>query len=134
LTAHPQTIDTVVVGAGLTTLFKPCGPAELAFALDRLAMPVGGVVTNLAVILPGVFGGSFDAHSGRRTWDPIRDRRRSGALQPQRPRRRAPTHAQPSTPPHAALSVVLLAIRRGGGGQRLATVCDVLLWIEYEVA
>ena len=46
---------------GLTTLRKATGPAELAFALDRLALPPAGVVTNLAVILPGVSGGSFNA-------------------------------------------------------------------------
>ena len=123
---------------GLTTLRKPTGPAELAFALDRLAVPAGGVVTNLAVILPGVVGGSFDATltpaGGSATSFVIEDGlalSNLGVLDDG-----DPTHAQPlnAAAGGSADRPATLVIKRGGGGDRLASARDVLLWIEYEVA
>ncbi len=123
---------------GLTTLRKSTGPAELAFALDRLAVPAGGVVTNLAVVLPGVSGGSFNATlslaGGSASSFVIKDGfalSNLGVLDDG-----DPTHAQPL---NAAVGgsvdrPATLVIKRGGGGAGLAKARDVLLWIEYEVA
>lgn len=123
---------------GLTTLRKSTGPAELVFALDRLAVPAGGVVTNLAVILPGVSKGSFNATlslaGGSVTAFVIKDGMalsNLGVLDD-----KDPTHAQPlnAAAGGSADRRATLEIKRGGGGTRLAQARDVLLWVEYEVA
>ena len=47
---------------GLTTLRNDLTPqAEMVFDLDRLALPEGATITNLAVLLPGVTGGTVEA-------------------------------------------------------------------------
>lgn len=122
---------------GLTTLHKATGPAELAFALDRLAVPGGGIVTNPAVILPGVSGGSFNATlslaSGPATSFVIKDGlalSNLGVLDDG-----DPTHTQPlnAAAGGSADHPATLVITRGSGAAVLAKARDVLLWIEYEV-
>ncbi|MFJ5731513.1 hypothetical protein [Streptomyces paradoxus] len=47
--------------AGLASLRTPPPSAKLSFALDKLPLPQHGKVTHLAVLLPGVDGGTFNA-------------------------------------------------------------------------
>ena len=123
---------------GLKTLLKPTGPAKLTFPLNRLAVPADGVVTNLAVVLPGVSGGVFNATlslaGGSTTSFVIEDGlalSNLGVLDDG-----DPTHAQPlnAAVGGAADWTVTLAITPGGAHAKLKGARDVLLWIEYEVA
>ena len=50
-------IDTT----GLATLRKSGVAAKVSLSLDKLALPAGAVITNIAVLLPGVEGGNFSA-------------------------------------------------------------------------
>jgi hypothetical protein len=123
---------------GLRTLRKPTGPAQLAFALDRLAVPAGAVITNLAVVLPGVPGGSFQSTltlaGGATTSFVIEDGvalSNLGVLDDGDPMHAQPLNAAAGGPPDRTAT---LLIKRGGNGPVLAKARDVLLWVEYEVA
>jgi hypothetical protein len=122
---------------GLTTLRKPGASAKLQLALDRLALPPAGLITNLAVLLPGVTGGKFDAtlHFGSDTATSFQiddgiAMSNAGALGDGNPASalalNAATGGSPARP-------VTLTISKGNDGSRLAQARDVLLWVEYAV-
>ncbi|PRZ41697.1 hypothetical protein CLV47_10856 [Antricoccus suffuscus] len=122
---------------GLATLHAATGPIQVTFGLDRLAVPASGVVTNLAVVLPGISGGTFSATlaptGGPATPFVIEDGlalSNLGVLDDG-----DPSHAQPlnAAAGGGADRAVSLTITRAGGAGGLAKARDVLLWVEYDV-
>lgn len=123
---------------GLATLRKSNGPAQIRFPLDSLALPAQGTITNLALLVPGVDGGSFNAtlKLGNEAATPfvIEDGLASsntGVLSDGNP-----AHAEPLNGALAGSPAqpVIVSITRGNDGARLAKARDVLLWVEYLVA
>lgn len=127
-----------VDAAGLEKLRKIDDPqGKLRFGLDRLALPDGAAITNLAVVVPGVLGGKFDAklqfgEAGETAFkiedglamsnfgvlddgDPAHLQELNGAV--------AGAPARPA----------FLTIDKGADAERLAAARDVLLWIEYRL-
>ena len=111
-------------------------PAKLRFALNRLPLPHDGKVTNLAVILPGVDGGQFNAKlriGNSTTRFQIVDgiaMSNLGALSDGNPANAQPLNAATGGSPARAVE---LEISRGSDEDRLASARDVLLWVEYDV-
>ncbi|MBD9734154.1 hypothetical protein IGX29_20545 [Streptomyces sp. H28] len=123
--------------AALTAARKPPPTAKLTFALDRLPLPPHGKVTNLAVLLPGVDGGTFPARlrfgSAPFTSFSIVDgvaMSNRGVLGDGNPAHAQPLNAATGRSP--ALTVDL-EISKGGDADRFAATRDVLLWVEYDV-
>ncbi|MFE1810720.1 hypothetical protein [Streptomyces sp. NPDC059533] len=122
---------------GLPSLRTPGQFAKLTFPLNKLPLPAGGTVTNLAVVLPGVVGGSITGKlrfgNSPQTQFQIVD----GIAMSNLGVLGTGTGTQPQAL-NAAVSgsparVVELEITKGSDADRLAAVRDVLLWVEYEV-
>ncbi|MGB9927060.1 MAG: hypothetical protein ACPK85_01490 [Methanosarcina sp.] len=127
-------IDTT----GLATLRKPGVAAKVTLTLDKLALPTDGVITNVAVLLPGVEGGSFSAKLkfGNAAATPFTidnglAMSNTGSLSDGNPANALPLNdavgGSPARP-------VALTIDKGADGARLAKARDVLLWMEYDVS
>ena len=121
---------------GLATLRKSGAAAKVSLSLDKLALPADAVITNLAVLLPGVEGGTFNAGLTFGTAAPTPFKidnglalSNKGALDDG-----VPANAQPlnlavgGSPARAAV----LTIDKGTDAARLAKVRDVMLWVEYD--
>jgi hypothetical protein len=122
---------------GLASLRKPGTPAKLLFDLTSLAVPYAGTITNLAVIVPGVDGGSFDAKlqvgTGAVTSFKIDHgiaMSNAGVLGDGNPANALPLNAALGGSPARRVSV---EISKGTNAARLAVARDVLLWVEYDV-
>ena len=122
---------------GLGTLRKTGAVAKVTLELDKLALPAGGVITNLAVLLPGVEGGSFGAElrfgNAPATSFTIADglaMSNAGVLGDGNPANALPLNEAANGSPARP---VVLTIDKGSDSQRLAKARDVLLWIEYTV-
>lgn len=125
---------------GLATLRKTTAPqGTMTFPLDRLAVPVDAVITNLAVVLPGVSGGSFQGTlrfgdaGGTATPFAIADglaMSNAGVLSDGIPANVQPLNA---TATGAAARKATLTIAKGSDAARLTAARDVLLWVEYTV-
>lgn len=121
---------------GLATLRKSGAAAKVMLSLDKLALPAGAVITNLAVLLPGVEGGNFNAElkfgSAAPTPFTIGDglaMSNKGPLDDGNPANVQPLNqAAGGSPARAAV----LTINKGVDGARLAQARDVLLWLEYD--
>ncbi len=121
---------------GLATLRKSGVAAKIALSLDKLALPAGAVITNLAVLLPGVEGGTFSAELkfgsapptpftidnglAMSNKGPLDD----GIVANVQPLNQA-VGGSPARP-------VVLTIDKGTDAARLAKVRDVMLWVEYD--
>lgn len=99
-------------------------------------MPAGAVITNLAVLLPGVEGGTFNAElnfgSAAPTPFTIDDGlalSNKGSLDDGVPANVQPLNqAVGGSPARAAV----LTIDKGADAARLAKVRDLMLWVEYD--
>jgi len=123
---------------GLTTLRNAAKPqADVRFDLDRLALPAGAVITNLAVLLPGVEGGTVAAKlrfgSGAEKSFQIADglaMSNAGVLSDGIPANARPLNAAATG---SASRPATLTITKGSEASRLAQARDALLWVEYSV-
>jgi hypothetical protein len=123
---------------GLKTLRKASEPqGKIRFDLDRLALPVDAVITNLAVVAPGVEGGKFNAKLGFgdtvATSFEIDDGlalSNAGVLSDANPANVRPLNAAATGSPARP---AILTITKGTDADRLAAARDVLLWVEYSV-
>jgi hypothetical protein len=123
---------------GLKNLRKASEPqGKLKFRLDRLALPADAVITNLAVVLPGVEGGTF--HSTLRfggtaatsfDLDDGLAMSNAGVLSDGNPANAQPLNAAATG---SAARPATLTITKGTDAARLARARDVLLWVEYSV-
>jgi hypothetical protein len=121
---------------GLKTLRKATEPqGKLQFDLSRLALPEGAVITNLAVVLPGVAGGTFNATlgfgSGAATSFVIADglaMSNAGVLSDGIAANVQPLNAEATG---TLARTAHLTIAKGADAARLAAARDVLLWVEY---
>ncbi|GAA1962473.1 hypothetical protein [Microbacterium deminutum] len=123
--------------AGLAKLPKSGAAAKLRLQLDALALPEAATVTNLAVLLPGVEGGSFDATvkfgGGPATNFTIDDgiaMSNTGVLNDGIPANAQALNAATGTSPAQKVNIT---IKKGAEAARLARARDVLLWVEYDV-
>lgn len=123
---------------GLATLRNATKPeAKLQFDLDHLALPAGAVLTNLAVVLPGVDGGTVAAKvrfgSGAEKSFQIADglaMSNAGVLSDGIPANVRPLNAAASG---SAARPATLTITKGSNASQLAKARDALLWVEYSV-
>ena len=123
---------------GLATLRKASKPvAKLLFELDRLALPEGATITNLAVVLAGVTGGTAAATmkfgSGAAQPFQLDDglaMSNVGVLSDGNPANVQPLNAAATGSPARPATVT---ITKGADAARLAKARDVLLWVEYSV-
>jgi hypothetical protein len=121
---------------GLKTLRQATEPqAKIQFDLDRLALPTGSVITNLAVVVPGVAGGNFDAKlsfgGSAATSFEIDDglaMSNAGVLSDGNPANVRPLNAAANGSPARPAT---LTITKGTDAARLAAARDALLWVEY---
>ena len=123
---------------GLKTLrTATAAQGTITFGLDRLALPADAVITNLAVVLPGVEGGTF--HGTLRfggtapTSFDIDDglaMSNAGVLSDGNPANVQPLNAAANGSPARPAS---LTITKGTDAARLAAARDALLWVEYSV-
>jgi len=124
--------------AGLSSLRTPPPTAKLRFALNKLPVPPNGKVTNLAVLVPGVDGGRFNAKlrlGAVTTAFQIEDgigMSNLGVLSDGNPANALPLNAATGGSPAQAIE---LEINKGVGSDagRFAAARDVLLWLEYDV-
>jgi hypothetical protein len=125
-------------GTGLATLRNATKPeAMLRFDLDQLALPAGAVITNLAVVLPGVDGGTVAAKlrfgNGAEKSFQIADglaMSNTGVLSDGIPANAQPLNAAATG---SASRPATMTITKGGNASRLAKARDALLWVEYSV-
>jgi hypothetical protein len=123
---------------GLATLRDATKPqASVRFDLDRLALPTGAAITNLAVVLPGVDGGTVAAKlrfgSGAEKSFQIADglaMSNTGVLSDGNPANARPLNAAATG---SASRPATLTITKGSNASRLAKARDALLWVEYSV-
>ncbi|MFD9369433.1 hypothetical protein ACFWA6_17300 [Streptomyces sp. NPDC060020] len=122
---------------GLGSLRTPPPTAKLSFALNKLPLPPTGKITNLAVVLPGVTGGTFTAKlrfgTGAFTTFQIVDgvaMSNLGVLSDGIAANAQPLNGAVVGSP---ARVVDLEITKGSDADKLAAARDVLLWVEYEV-
>ena len=123
---------------GLTTLRNASKPqAKMVFDLDRLALPEGATITNLAVLLPGVAGGTVEATlkfgTGAAKSFQIDDglaMSNTGSLSDGNPANVQPLNAAANGSPARPAT---LTITKGSEAARLAQARDALLWIEYSL-
>jgi hypothetical protein len=122
--------------AGLATLAKPGAEAKVTLPLDTLALPAGAKVTNLAVLLPGVDGGSFAStvlfEGAAATSFSVDDGVALSNLGALSDGVAAHTQALNAATGGSPARSVSLTIKKGADGARLAQARDVLLWVEYE--
>lgn len=125
-------------GTGLATLRNATKPeAKLRFDLDQLALPAGAAITNLAVVLPGVDGGTVAAKlrfgSGAEKSFQIADglaMSNTGVLSDGVPANARALNAAATGP---AARPATMTITKGSNASRLAQARDALLWVEYSV-
>ena len=123
---------------GLATLRDATKPqASVRFDLDRLALPTGAAITNLAVVLPGVDGGTVAAKlrfgSGAEKSFQVADglaMSNTGVLSDGNPANARPLNAAATG---SASRPATLTITKGSNASRLAKARDALLWVEYSV-
>lgn len=120
---------------GLATLRKAGVSAKITFTLDKLALPPGGTITNLAVLLPGVEAGSFNAKLKFADATPTSfiisnglAMSNSGPLGDGIPANAMPLNQAAGGSPARP---VVITINKGADAAHLAKARDVLLWIEY---
>ncbi|MGW0769197.1 Tc toxin subunit A-related protein [Streptomyces sp. NPDC002676] len=122
--------------AGLSAMRVPPPTAKLHFALDKLPLPHNGKVTNLAVLIPGVDGGRFDAKLRIGTTTTAFQIENGvamsnlGVLSDGNPANALPLNAATGGSPDRAID---LEINKGNDADRIAAARDVLLWVEYDV-
>lgn len=124
---------------GLATLRNAAKPtARMVFDLDRLALPAGATVTNLAVLLAGVAGGTVAAQlklgSDAAVPFQISDglaMSNTGVLSDGDPGNIQSLNAAATGSPARPAT---LTITKGADAALLAQARDVLLWVEYSVA
>lgn len=124
---------------GLATLHDSAKPiGKVRFALDRLALPSGATLTNLAVLVPGVDSGTLLANLGfgddaAKPFQIIDGLAMSnnGVLGDSNPANALPLNALASG---SASRIAILTITKGDEAPRIAEARDVLLWIEYEIS
>jgi hypothetical protein len=121
---------------GLATLRKSGVAAKVSLSLDKLALPVGAVITNLAVLLPGVEGGNFNAELrfGNAPATPFKisdglAMSNNGTFSDGNPANALPLNQSVGGSPARP---AVLTIDKGGDGAQLAKARDVLLWLEYD--
>jgi len=123
---------------GLATLRKTGTPeAKLVYDLDRLALPEGAKLTNLAVVLPGVTSGTVEAKLkfGGGTAKPFQltdgiALSNTGVLSDGNPANVQDLNAAVTGSPARKAT---LTITKGANAALLAKARDVLLWVEYEL-
>ncbi|MCC6495975.1 MAG: hypothetical protein IT193_06910 [Propionibacteriaceae bacterium] len=123
---------------GLATLRNAAKPeAKLVFDLHRLALPDGAVITNLAVLLPGVSGGSVAAklRFGSGTARPFQiddglAMSNAGVLGDGNPANLQPLNAAAFGSPARKAT---LTVTKGTEAARLGEARDALLWVEYSL-
>lgn len=122
---------------GLATLHKPGKTAKLKLDLGSLAIPPNGVITNIAVLLPGVTSGSFNStlQFGREAATPFQINdgmamSNTGPLSDGDPAHALPLNAAIGGSPARPAT---LTISKGNNGALLTQARDVLLWVEYNV-
>lgn len=123
--------------AALSAMRKPPPTAKLTFALNKLPLPPNGKVTNLAVLLPGVDGGTFTARlrfgtASFTTFQIVGGIAMSnlGVLSDGIPSNAQPLNAATGGSPARTVD---LEIDKGSDADRIAAARDVLLWVEYDV-
>lgn len=121
---------------GLSTLRTPDPNAKVRFDLNELPLPRKATITNLAVVLPGVDGGSFGAKlrigNGPANAFSIDDgiaMSNLGALSDGDPANEQPLNDIVGGPPARPIT---LEIAKGSAAAKLAAARDVLLWVEYD--
>jgi Tc toxin complex TcA C-terminal TcB-binding domain len=123
---------------GLKTLRTATQPqGTITFGLDRLALPANAVITNLAVVLPGVDGGTFQGTlrfggTAPTSFD-IDDglaMSNAGVLSDGNPANVQPLNAAAKG---SAARPAIMTITKGTDAARLAAARDALLWVEYSV-
>lgn len=121
---------------GLRSLRKAADPkSKIQFQLDRLALPVDAVITNLAVVLPGVEGGKFNATlqfgaaatSSFQIVDGLA-MSNTGVLGDGDPANIQALNAAVAGSPARP---VVLTITKGADAERLAAARDAMLWVEF---
>lgn len=121
---------------GLRSLRKAADlKSKIQFQLDRLALPVDAVITNLAVVLPGVDGGKFNATlqfgaaatSSFQIVDGLA-MSNTGVLSDGDPAKVQALNAAVAGSPARP---VTLTITKGADAVRLVAARDAMLWIEY---
>jgi hypothetical protein len=123
---------------GLKSLRDAAVPqGKLTFDLHRLALPADAVITNLAVLLPGVVGGTINATlrfgTSAATAFQIDDglaMSNAGVLSDGNPANVQPLNAAVAGSPARPATVT---ISKGTAAARLAAARDALLWVEYRV-
>jgi hypothetical protein len=123
---------------GLKTLRNVSEPqGKVVFDLDRLALPADALITNVAVVLPGVAGGTFNATlrfgAGAATSFQIDDglaMSNMGVLSDGIPANAQALNAAATGSPARPATVT---ITKGTDAARLAGARDALLWVEYSV-
>ncbi|RWQ53308.1 MAG: hypothetical protein EOS82_09570 [Mesorhizobium sp.] len=124
---------------GLQTLRDPAkAQGKLQFDLDRLALPANATITNLAVLLPGVDGGTYSSKirfgGGAATSFKIEDglaMSNAGVLSDNVAANRQRLNAAASGSPARPATVT---ITKGTEVERLQAARDALLWMEYNMA
>jgi hypothetical protein len=138
-TSRATFVSALAIDAtGLATLRNASKPqAKMVFDLDRLALPEGATITNLAVLLPGVAGGTVEAKlkfgSGEVRPFQIVDglaMSNTGALSDGNPANVQPLNAAASGSPARPAT---LTITKGSEAARLSKARDALIWIEYDL-
>ena len=121
---------------GLSTLRTASKPqAKMVFDLERLALPENATITNLAVLLPGVTGGTVaatlklgsDAAQSFQIQDGLA-MSNAGVLSDGNPANVQSLNAAASGSPARPAT---LTITKGSEAARLAKARDALLWIEF---
>jgi hypothetical protein len=123
---------------GLRTLRKTTeAQGKIQFDLDRLALPADAVITNLAVVIPGLVGGNFSAKlsfaGAAATSFEIDDglaMSNAGVLSDGIPANVQPLNAAATGSPARP---AVLTISKGADADRLTAARDALLWVEYQV-
>ncbi|QBJ96010.1 hypothetical protein ERC79_08520 [Rhodococcus sp. ABRD24] len=122
---------------GLATLRKKNATAKVTFPLGELPIPHPAKITNLAILVPGVDGGSYAATlrtGGGASIPFILDdglaMSNAGVLGDGNPLTALPLNAAAgvSIPP-----TMVVTVTKGNDATRLAAARDLLLWVEYDV-
>lgn len=128
-----------IAPSGLKVLRDPAkAVATVVFGLDRLAVPDGATITNVAVLLPGVVGGSVAAslafEGGTTTAFTIDDGLAMSNTGPLSDGVAANAQALNGVVGGSPSRPVTLEVTKGGDAARLASARDAMLWIEYALA
>ncbi len=111
--------------------------ANIRFELDKLALPSNALITNLAVLLPGVVERTVEATlrfgTGTTTSFQIAGglaMSNAGVLSDGNPANALPLNAAAIG---SAVRPAALTITKGSNASQLAEARDALLWIEYSL-